>query len=252
MLLIGITIFLILCILIYRSLKKVDYTFSEYESELFSYFTKIALKAEYGYHPNRIIKWKKPMKLFVFLDEENEAYLKIVEEVVRDINELVSDGFKISLTDYSVNADAIIHVVNKDRMMKMDKCFMDGINEDFSGLAEVFFSVSNSYLINKAKIFVDIDEPFERHRAIILEELTQALGLLNDTFDYGDSVFFQNKTSENPVEDYSLIDKDIIQLLYHPKIKPGYNVRQIERVFKRLLKNNQIVLFGQQISKIKS
>ncbi len=61
-----------------------------------------------------------------------------------------------------------------------------------------------------------LTQPQRNH--IIREEVTQALGLLNDSFQYRDSIFFQ---LWNAVTQYSPRDERVIQLLYHPEVKPG-------------------------------
>ena len=49
-------------------------------------------------------------------------------------------------------------------------------------------------------------------RSILREELTQSLGLLNDSDMYTNSVFYEYG---NTVTEYSELDKEIIQMLYN-------------------------------------
>jgi hypothetical protein len=68
-------------------------------------------------------------------------------------------------------------------------------------------------------------------RHLLREELTQSLGLMNDTNDYPDSIFYQAWTITTQ---YSEIDKKIIRLLYHQDIKAGMNRLQVEELIKTI------------------
>ena len=51
-----------------------------------------------------------------------------------------------------------------------------------------------------------------------MEELCQSLGLLNDTYDYPESIFYQYHTETDwPTS----LDWAIIELLYRTEIRPG-------------------------------
>jgi hypothetical protein len=52
----------------------------------------------------------------------------------------------------------------------------------------------------------------QAQRSILREELTQSLGLYNDSWKYPNSIFYQGG---NDVTEYSDLDKEIIQMLYN-------------------------------------
>ena len=47
---------------------------------------------------------------------------------------------------------------------------------------------------------------------LLREELTQSLGLFNDTYDYPESIFYQEWTETN---EYAPIDIELISMLYN-------------------------------------
>ena len=62
---------------------------------------------------------------------------------------------------------------------------------------------------------------------MLREELTQTLGLQNDSYQYPNSVF-QEDPQYTPVA-YSSVDEEVIRLLYDQKIKPGMNGEQVRK-----------------------
>ena len=68
-------------------------------------------------------------------------------------------------------------------------------------------------------MYVDIfraDLPGQKH--LLREELTQSLGLGNDSPQYIESIF---QSAWTTTTSYSMLDKDVIRLLYHPEMNIG-------------------------------
>ena len=62
------------------------------------------------------------------------------------------------------------------------------------------------------------DSAQDLRNAVIVEELCQGLGLLNDTYDYPESIFYQYHTDTSWP---TTLDWALIQLLYRSEITPG-------------------------------
>ncbi|UOY08889.1 DUF2927 domain-containing protein [Muricauda sp. SCSIO 64092] len=241
----GVAIFII-CLIIFfiglfikNEMLPIDYTPTSYESEMIEYFKEVALKSEFDENIGRIIKWKKPMILFVSKDDEYKKQTEAIKKSINKINELVTDGFKIELTEDVSNSNAILFLCEKRKVEKLApdfyKSFTDDIDIDISGFAYIEFNWSN-YNIRKAFIYVDPKEPIDVQESTVLEEITQSIGLPNDPESHTNSIFYEHKSEENiNIKEYSKMDSDIIRLLYHPKMKPGLNSRQCEKVIKKIL-----------------
>lgn len=67
---------------------------------------------------------------------------------------------------------------------------------------------------------------------IILEEITQILGLPSDSYSYPNSVFYQDNSYSPLLED---IDKQLLHFLYEPSLPVGYSCNQFENDFKEIL-----------------
>ncbi len=237
-------------LLTFNKLTKVDYIPTEFEYELIDYFKEIALNAEYSSKDKlqKTIKWKQPMMLFVVKEGEHIPQIKTIKKVIQTISELTLDGFKIELIEEKSKSNAILYLLNKDKVEEIDPSFFNGISGDFVGLSLATYNGRNN--ITSAKIFIDIEESIEIQKSVILEEITQSIGLMNDSEKYSNSIFYEKQMEENIVNvQYSAIDKDIIKLLYHRRMKSGLNNKEVERVIKRIFKNNEIELSGSKNSK---
>lgn len=233
-------IILILSFLFYVNQRKVkNYTLTEYEKNMISYFKEVALQSEYDDNPQKIIKWEEPMTLFIAKDGEYKNQIEVIKKTVIKINELATDGFKIKLGNNILKCNAILYLSRKERVSELDSSFYkmlnDGIDYEISGLAYAEFSKEN-YNIKKVLIYINTEESMDIQESTILEEITQSIGLPFDPMTYPNSIFYENKSQENiNVKEYTKMDADLVRLLYHPKMKPGLNSKQTVRVIKRIL-----------------
>jgi len=82
-------------------------------------------------------------------------------------------------------------------------------------------------------MYVDIDRAnLTEQKHLLREELTQSLGLANDSQIYMGSIFQSIWTTTTK---YALIDKDLIRLLYHSDMSVGLNENQVDGVLREIL-----------------
>lgn len=223
--------------------REVNYNPTPYEKNLMSYFKEIALKSEYDGNPERLIKWKEPMVLFIKKEEEFKNQMLFIEKTIDEINRLAIDGFKIVLTNDLSKSNSVLFLCSKDRVAELDlgfyKIITDDINYEISGLAYSEFSTEN-YIIDKSLIFINSEEPIHIQESTILEEITQSIGLAYDSDLYPNSIFYQKKHEQDTtIMEYSELDKDIVRLLYHSKMKAGLDSIGVDRVIKSILKSEK-------------
>ena len=69
--------------------------------------------------------------------------------------------------------------------------------------------------IQKAHVFINTKETSSlRQKHIIREEIVQSLGLINDTYDFKESIFYQGYSE---VSAFSRLDEAVIKLLYQAR-----------------------------------
>ena len=94
-------------------------------------------------------------------------------------------------------------------------------------LAGFGITASDNFVIEKAILVINSDQPEELRRRAIVEEITQAMGLMNDSWWYPDSRFYEGVSAKYGLAD---IDVALIRLLYDPRIKPGMTIEDLQRM----------------------
>jgi hypothetical protein len=200
-----------------------------YTAEEMSYFKEIALQVEYGSQMNRIHKWTKELhvKIMGYPSSEDKRALDSTLEI---LNEL-SENLKLRYASENEQANVQVYFIPHSEFMKHTSItsIQESIFRSNWGLAAVWWNKQGE--IYQAEILIATDFPNAVERAhLIREELTQSLGLLNDSWKEPESIFYQGWGTQ----DYTMLDKKLIQILYNGKIRPNMQEKDIERVLVRL------------------
>lgn len=227
---------------------KEEYLPTAYEVSLIDYFKEIALNTEYDDNPERVTKWRKPMFLFIYKETASDEQMLTIQNTIESINNIASDGFRIEITNDHKKANAFLYLCKKEKVKEAAPKFYDLLNDDvinydYTGLTYVEFKWTN-FVITRALIFIDSESSIEEQKHAIVEEITQSIGLLNDSDKYPDSIFYEETDSiQNAANyQYSKMDIALINFLYNPKMKPGYKDRTVELVIKNILKDENNAL----------
>ncbi len=180
------------------------------------YFLDISLGSEFGNAQPLLRKWTKDMKIYVV----NKQYEHLNEEldlILEQINGL-SESITIYTVDNAQEANFIIYFGDKDTYVQQyEPSAANYVSSNF-GLVWIYWTGANR--IVKGSMYVDVfrvrEENCQKH--LLREELTQALGLLNDSYQYDKSIFYQNWTC---TPSYMEIDQEVIKYVLHPLIEPG-------------------------------
>lgn len=209
-------LFLLSLLLIGCSFQSDSNNFTKEEIE---YFTEIVLGAEFGDETPVIKKWNDNIRIKVN-GEPTVADLQTITNIIDDFNELIS-GIKIKQVDKKENLTITFSPENQFK----------SIDQNYVPTNYGFFWAlwhDDNFVIYDASILVSSADITQKERShLIREELTQSLGLMNDSNKFEDSIFYQEWTD---VTEYSEIDKAVIKLLYLKKIKPGMSKEQVLNV----------------------
>jgi hypothetical protein len=174
---------------------------------IFNYYDTIVHYTENNENRTSLNKYEKDIKLYI--KGEDVKYLKEeIKIIVNDLNNLI-EPINITITEDSTDYNLLVYLGNR-------KGF-EGINNDIKGVhclgyGIIYCGYKNSIILSEC--FVDIKKvktPI-RQKHILREEITQCLGLINDTYQYDNSIFYEGYSE---VTQYSDLDKEIIKLLYN-------------------------------------
>jgi hypothetical protein len=180
-----------------------DKQFSKEERD---YFNKIAKFSEFE-GESEISRWTTDVKIFV-RGEKRGYLMDELDRIVNELNEII-DPISISIVDkeHESNYQIILGSQKEYNAFEPDS---EDLTEGNWGL----FVINSGKIIKRGSMYVDIirckDIASQKH--LLREELTQSLGLTNDSYTYPESIFQQKWTETT---EYAPIDRKLIDMLYN-------------------------------------
>ncbi|MFT2112050.1 DUF2927 domain-containing protein [Marinomonas sp. 2405UD68-3] len=208
-------------------------------------FLTIALQREYNKKTNpRLIRWEKPIDIYFesdFGDTELQRELLSVQ-----LNHLsFITGVPISFNDNKKKSNIFIVFTSYKNLEPKVKEYIGNPNNIRAALKEAIclghFSVDGQSNIYKGTIIIPVDYARESARFLdcIVEEITQLMGLPNDSNNVYPSIF--NDTS---IDSYlSPLDYLLLKLLYSKRLTAGMTVQETKRALPLAIKD--LVDFGE-------
>jgi len=212
-----------------------DLQLSESDAEVIRYFKDVALGFEYGNSPEITRKWDTQMRVYVDGAPTADNSLTLAE-AVQDINQLVTDGFSIEIVDDPLRSNCYVYFGSGLDFLTLFPDEEDYVSAATKGYFRVWWN--NDQIINKARIIINpnlLTPP--QQKSVILEEITQCIGLTNDSPLQPGSVFYETVNDAGYAPEYAEIDKELIRLLYHPKMTVGLDENQVDEVLRDILIN---------------
>ena len=192
--------------------------------DVITYFNEVCLDAEYvtSGDPSRVQKWNSPIRYYIFGTPTAED-LQQLEKFCDWLNNV--EGFPgISLIDNQYDANLKIYFCDSDTMLQI-------LGNPFYGNdAGVTFWYDND-MIYDASICIRSDLTQYLRNSVILEEIYNGLGPVQDTVLREDSIIYSNYSEP---QELTAVDELILTLLYHPEIKYGMNAEECETIIRQL------------------
>lgn len=192
--------------------------------QVIGYFNEVCLDSEFvnSGDPSVIQKWTTPIRYTIegSYTQEDIATLRNFESFLNDI-----EGFPgISQTDDPADGNMRICFGDKQNML-------DLLGPNFANMdGGVTFWYSGTNKIYNAIICYRTDIDQTTRNSVILEEIYNGLGPVQDT-ERTDSIIYTGFSTPQWLTDVDIL---ILQLLYHPDIRPGMNAQQCEQVIRNL------------------
>lgn len=198
------------------------------ESKVYEFAETVILGTEYGHAEPVASRWMRPPSISLFYaDAEKE---QTVRRLADDLNQILSPAkFKIKIDKpHNANASFKVYFVPRSQFESLAK------EQGFSyvpGNAGFFHIRWNpGHEINQAVVLIDEKLQGKKLTHYVYEEITQALGLANDSPAFKDSIFYQKGSDSGKAKEFSETDKKLI-LFFFRHIKPGYDRGKIRAAF---------------------
>lgn len=206
--------------IIYRA---ANHTLPYTSQEIGDFFASVALGSEYGDSTPVVKKWAAPIYYYIKGNptQEDESLLT---ELIAEMNAV--SGFPgLSPVRNEIEANLVISFCGQAEMNA------DPNRAENWGYASLWWYTS-SYQIYRGEIYYLTEGTTQQERnTFIAEELIQAMGMLKDTYDYPESIFYQYYTEATWP---SGLDWTVFTMLYSPEMKPGMNEAQCRQVISAL------------------
>ncbi len=185
-----------------------------YDASVIDYFLEIAMGAEFNNSAEVVRKWESDLRIRVN-GNPTAADLQTLHSIVDEINGM-NLTIRMQIVDQNPNVE--MYFVPEQQFSRYEPNYRP-VN---MGYAWVRWS---NYRISSANILISTTGVNQQERShLIREELTQAMGLLQDSYRYPDSIFYQGWTDTTA---YTALDRKVIQLLYSPMIQAGMSRAQV-------------------------
>ncbi|NDF16391.1 MAG: DUF2927 domain-containing protein [Verrucomicrobia bacterium] len=176
-----------------------------HSKEAIEYFNEIALNSEYTGKKSKPTKWTTNMKIYVD-GSKTKSLCSELNKIVSELNSII-DPIDIEIVSNKDEANFFIFLGGYQDFQENYKVVYPSLLESNWGYFELY---PNNYGIMCVDIYRATNEMAQKH--LLREELTQSLGLINDSYKYPESIFYQGWSTTT---EYAPIDREVIDILYN-------------------------------------
>lgn len=186
-------------------------------------FVEVALRAEYGPDPMQLRKWRDPVRIYV----RHQVADRALHEQLIDahLSQLASiSGHSIRRVTAPDAANVQLWLVRQSELAATWRAAAgEAVPHGALCLAQI--RTDGHGQIRAAQVAIPVDQARLHGRLVscIVEELTQILGLPNDSEKVFPSIFNDRSTDQL----LSGLDLVLLKLLYDPRLQPGMDVQQV-------------------------
>lgn len=201
-------------------------------------FVDIALNNEYTAKTSKIRKWTHPIYYQVDHRTGDKAlHQKLTQTHLAHLSSITGLTILPTSSNHPATLKIIFSSEKKLRQELQHDFLINDVHQVESlaqhGVCLANFSIGIDSNITKAIVIIPVDRARAHAKLLscIVEELTQVLGLPNDSDKVFPSIF-----NDKSKDDYlSGLDFVLLKALYHPSISSGMNTKQVRKQLKYLL-----------------
>ena len=179
-----------------------------YTATEIDYFAEIAFGTEFGGATAVVRRWVRNPTIRVNGAPTAED-LSALETVIQELNALMT-GAQVSLVESAAAVE--LHFASIADFPTILPQYVPG------NIGFVWVWWDGGQVINRSVVLIATDVDLDLRRHLIREEVTQMLGLLQDSFTFPESIFYQGSSL---VSEYTPVDRAVIEMLYGPHVAPG-------------------------------
>ena len=211
----------------FPELTEAEKQFWKQAEKLLDYYEDVALGSEYGDADGKVHKWKETIELYVAASTEYGKYKDFYTKYIDRLNAI--EGFPgIVFTDDAENASLTLKFVSAEELRQE----IGAGKYQAYGFARISWYNSSGEIF-KGNIYIvseeDSSEADVKHT--LVEETAQATGLMNDSYRYENSIFYQGYST---VDKLSEEDRILLRMHYSEYLRGGIDGAQVREIVTKL------------------
>lgn len=200
-------------------------------------FVEVALKSEYSTRRNPVRKWSGAVGYFIVHNVgDEELHRKLIETHFRHLGEIT--GLKIQPADSQVAANFLVVLSSEDRLEgDLSRYFGAGAALQHEilfrhSICHAAYATERKGSIVRAVAMIPVDTARASGELVtcVIEELTHAMGLPNDSLKVFPSIF-SRKSSQAFLTG---LDHLMLRMLYDPRIKSGMDEKAVRPILRTI------------------
>ena len=195
--------------------------------DVLHYFNEVVLDSEFsnGGNSKLVQKWAWPIDYWIG-GTPTDVDLEVFDSFVEILNAI--EGFPgFVKVEQEWQADLRFYFCDSEELG--NRMGGDFANGGYDGAVTFWYNGYNELTSEIICVRNDIDQQIRN--SVILEELYNGLGPVQDTILRQDSIIYQYGSD---VQELSVMDLLILKLLYHPDMECGMNIDECEAVIRAL------------------
>jgi len=185
-----------------------------------------------GEDSNVVRKWTAPLRIAIYA-KEPQRYRALVEPVLRQLHGLT--GLEFRLVDQAASdQNAYILILGREQFYAYAESHLSpGKNPRTNTYLDCFgiFAADRGGVINELTAVIPDVASDATKRSCVIEEVTQALGLPNDSFTVKPSIF----NDDDEYQDLTWQDELFLRVLYDKRVQPGMTRAAFEPLARRIV-----------------
>ncbi|MBM3454209.1 MAG: DUF2927 domain-containing protein [Bacteroidetes bacterium] len=179
------------------------------QQEIQDYFNQVAYGSDEtpGEKANKITKWYSDIKIFLDGNYTSQD-ITTIKNLLNELNPLIAP-LKMTIVKNKSESNSIVYFGD---FKTFNSRHLDNSNAyiNCNGYC-LIYGFDEITIITNTKIFIRTGTSALDKKHAIIEEITQSLGLANDSWTYEDSMFYEGYST---TQQLSKIDKEVIKMLY--------------------------------------
>ncbi|WP_434355584.1 DUF2927 domain-containing protein [Parasalinivibrio latis] len=201
-------------------------------------FHQIALKNEYSPGEQKVRKWTHPVSVWIeHKVGDRQLHNELVTLHLQHLSALTGLQFTKAASEQSANL-SILFTRQSTWFRDAQKLFRTKDTSFLNGaVCAAHFATNGRGSLTKAAVVIPVDQARMHGKlvACVVEEITQTMGLPNDSEQVYPSIF----NDRTPEDLLSGLDSILIRMLYQPDIKPGQSWNMVKPKLEQTLKTWQ-------------